>query len=311
MSLNVFDGMKIMTQAFLLFFLMACSAVEKEVCTCIFDGTAQPPLVGAELRGYDMDDILIKGIIVSEDSAHLTVSDTTRAHSCLNYGRVGGEMQNIARPYRCIDCTQINRDQYWCALYYLKGHTKYYVRAFVKDRQGNIRYGEPMSLTTRQFQRPEGYADYANVFLWQENTLFDKMTDEIIDPEKDGYYFSTNESPNSCRHREGYRYNTCYKFKTEWSYLLWYYSEANKDIIRRIIPPAMYMEDGKLVIAARSDEKVFYGIDDRTGNPATFTNVYTEPLDVPAGSRVDCYSVNGEGEMSYLNRYWNTSVGRK
>lgn len=288
----------------LLSFLMSCSTIEKGIHTRIFDGSSQPPLVGAELTGYDMDSIMLKGIIVSEDPAMVTVTDTTKAVYNMNYTLEYGNWQDDVRPYRCIDCTLTNREQYWCPLLFLKGQTKYYVRAFVKDHQGHISYGETMSITTKQFNRNPGYQGYANVFYWQDQTLFDLMTDEIIDPEKDGFYYSTNENPNSCKYQRGYEHNGCFKFKTEWSYLVWFYSEANSDIRPKIVPPVMYMKNGKLVIEAKNGDKVFYKINDKSGDPNTFTDIYTEPLDVPEGSRVDCYSVSRSGVMSCLNRYW-------
>lgn len=52
------------------------------------------------------------------------------------------------------------------------------------------------------------------------------MTDEIIDPDKDGFYYSTNENPTNCSYQIGTSYNTCYKFKTQWNYYLWYYHNA-------------------------------------------------------------------------------------
>lgn len=291
---------------FILLSLTSCSTIREEIHTCIFDGSAQPPLVGAELKGYDMDDVLCKGIIVSEDSSMLTVTDTTRMEYCLNY-RIGyGARTDKPMPYRCIDCTPVNKEQYWCPLYYLKGNTKYFVRAFMKDHDGNIFYGDTKSVTSQSFNRYPGYADYANVFCWREETLFDKITDEIIDPEKDGFFYSTNEDPNFCKYQEGYGFNTCYKFKTEWSYLIWYYTQAKwkKDIQKKIPLPLMYMENGRLVISSGAKDKVYYNINDKSGSPTTYNKVYTEPLDVPKGSRIDCYSVNENGEVSYLNRYW-------
>lgn len=285
-------------------FLTGCSTVEKEIRTCIFDGSSQPPLVGAVLMGYDIDRIQWKGVIVSEDSAMVVIADTIKTREDMKYCFGMTNWTDNVRPYRCIDCTPINREQFWCPLTYLKGNTKYYVRAFVKDDQGTVNYGETICITTGQFNRHTGYAGYANVFCWQKNTLFDKMTDEIIDPEKDGFFFSTHENPNSCKFQRGYARNGCFKFKTEWSYLLWFFHEAEKQIYTRNVPPAMYMENGKLVIAAKKNERVFYKINDKTGDPGTFTDVYTEPLDVSEGSRVDCYSVNKDGEMSYLNKYW-------
>lgn len=290
------------TVVFLLFisFLMACSSVEKEIHTCIFEGSAQPPIVGGELKGFDMDSIQFKGVIVSEDSALLFVSDTTKTQYCMDYGIWKDNVQ----PYRCIDCTSINREQFWCNLFYLKGNTTYYVRAFVKDNKGRISYGEPMSITTKRYNRHHGYAGYANVFRWQHETLFDLMTDEIIDPEKDGFYYSSNENPDLCEYQKGYAKNGYYKFKTEWSYLLWFYKQSDREVRTMKPLPLMYIEDGKLVISKRDDEKVFYKINDKSGDPATFNKVYTEPLDVPKGSRVDCYSVNVNGELSFMNRFW-------
>lgn len=283
---------------------MACSTIEKEIHTCVFDSSVQPPLVGAELKGYEMDSIVQKGIIVGEDSAMLILSDSIPTSYCFDYNLNFGKRTNEVLPLRCIDCTAVNNEQYWCALFYLKGHTTYYLRAFVIDSQGNISYGETKSITTQPFNRYPGLADFANVFYWKERTLFDLMTDEIIDIRKDGFYYSTNENPNSCRFQHHFKINECYKFKREWSYLIWFYKQANQYYKYQTSVPTMYMENGRLVISAQRGEKVFYKINDKTNDPATFTDVYTEPINVPKSSRVDCYSINEKGEISYLNRYW-------
>ena len=83
------------------------------------------------------------------------------------------------------------------------------------------------------------------------------MTDEIIDPDKDGFYYSTNENPTNCSYQIGTSYNTCYKFKTKWNYYLWYYHNAphaNADYF--VEKPVAKYSDGKVTLRKNNTGRV-------------------------------------------------------
>ena len=173
---------------------------------------------------------------------------------------------NNPHDLRFIDCTNVNKEQFACALQFLNGNTDYYVKAFVIDKDNNVYYGNAEKVHTQDFDRYDGYADYANVYYYTTNTLFDIVTDEIINI-NDGYYATTNESPKSVSYQTGG--GVVYKLATEWNYKLWYsqvyhgtIEENNSKIVHL---PVMKYVDGLLKIEKNpldndKDITIYYSI---------------------------------------------------
>ena len=139
-------------------------------------------------------------------------------------------------------------------------------------------------------------------------SLFDLVTDEIIDPQK-GFYYSTNENPTIVKFQIGTAYNTCYKFLTEWNYKLWYYHNTIHCDQNKIVSlPQMSYSGGKISISASETDvnkelTFYYSIDTLGNRPEKFTSIYTEPISVNVNSVVYCYAISSDGYISYTNAY--------
>lgn len=220
---------------------------------------------------------------------------------------------------RFIDCTGTNEEQYACALQFLMGNTDYYVRAFVVDVDGNVFYGNTENVHTQDYDRYDGWADFANVYHAFSNTLFDIVTDEIIIP-SEGFYYSTNENPTTVSFQTGTGYNTCYKYATEWNYKLWISQvyngtvENNESSIVHL--PMMKYSDGKLTIEKNSldadkEITIYYDINGNYFRPETYTEIYTNPITICEPCAVYCCAISSEGYLSYTNMYVVSEVEEK
>ena len=281
------------------------------VQTKILDANSQPPIVGGMIDGYSDGSVLKKGIIVSNNAGNIDYDASKVLTSPRLYeDKTNSEATNNGytnKDYRIIDCTGIGKEQFWCTLKLLEGNTKYYIRAFAIQKDGAVVYGETLELVTQNYSRYNDSFDRANVWHAFDSTLFDLVTDEIIDP-NDGFYYSTNENPTKVRHQVGTGYNTCYKYLTEWNYKLWYYHSAHCNQDKIVNTPVMTISDNKLFIEknpldADKDISIYYSINGNYFRPENYTDVYTAPIEITEPSTVYCYAISSDGYISYTNIY--------
>lgn len=282
------------------------------VQTKIFDTNSQPMLVGGFIENYSVENVSKKGVIISMRTDNMTISEKSKfvqSDVRLHYSGYKADVpfDNSRFDLLLIDCSNTNKEEYAVALQYLLGNADYYVKAFVINKEDEVIYGDTKKVHTKDFDRYVGYPDYANVWYAFKNTLFDLVTDEIINP-NDGFYYSTNENPTRVRHQVGTSYNTCYKFQTEWNYKLWYYhsSHCNQDKI--INTPIMSFSNKKLFIEknpldADKDITIFYSINGNYFRPESYTDIYSQPLSITEPCAVYCYAISSDGYISYTNTY--------
>lgn len=300
-----------------LLFAMVLGAIstmgaDMSVQTKVFDKESQPMLVGGYIENYSKQKVSKKGIIVSKNADDLIITDDAVFDKATMFLQ-GKESGRINNPYdlRFIDCTDTSEEQFACTLQFLIGNTDYYVKAYVIDTDKNVLYGSTEKVHTQDFNRYDGWADYANVWYAFSNTLFDVVTDEIINP-SDGFYYSTNENPKTVRHQVGTSYNTCYKFATEWNYKLWYSQwyygtiENNSSLVVHL--PIMKYHNGQLTIEkspidADKNITIYYSINGNYFRPETYTEIYTNPLVISEPCAVYCYAISSDGYISYTNVY--------
>lgn len=278
---------------------------ELHVTTFVVDSDAQPIFAGGFIHRFDKTEIARKGLIVSKRNDDMVIADDTKFYELNNSEDSDYDDTYPIEDFRVIGCTCINEEEFACPLTYLIGNTDYFVRAFVVTNDHSIIYGNIEQIHTQNYNREIGTRhDYANVWNASNYTLFDLMTDEIIDKSK-GYYYTTNESASTVRFGTGFGY----KFATEWNYKLWYYhntihSDKNKMVSR----PVMKYKNGIVEISkdeadADKDITIYYSIDENGNRPENFTQVYSEPLFVEKNSIVYCYAISSEGYMSFTNMY--------
>ncbi len=281
------------------------------ISTRIFNANSQPPIVGGIIDDYLDGSVLMKGIIVSADAENLDYDASQEVSSPRFFeDKTKSEAANNRysnKNYRIIDCTGIGKEQFWCTLKLLEGNSKYFIRAFAIQKDGAVIYGETLEIVTKSYSRYNDSFDRANVWHAFESTLFDLVTDEIIDP-NEGFYYSTNENPTRVRHQVGTGYNTCYKFLTEWNYKLWYYHSTycNQDMI--VNTPIMTFSNNKLVLEKNSldDDKditIYYSINGNYFRPEIYIDVYTAPIEIIEPCAVYCYAISSDGYLSYTNMY--------
>ena len=287
--------------------------------TLIFDTSSQPMLVGGHINNYSKQDVSKKGIIVSKNIDDMFITEDTKYYKAEIIGSDCYEgvswvdFDQNAFDIKFIDCTSTNEEQFAYALQFLMGNTDYYVKAFVIDAENNIIYGNVEKVHTMDFNRCNGAHDYANVWHAFDYTLFDLVTDEIIDP-NNGFYYSTNENPTNVSFWTGTGYNTCYKYITEWNYRLWYYQQWNRDDWDKgnnYSPthiPVMKYDNGKLTIEknpldADKDITIYYSINGNYFRPEYYTNIYEQPLELTEPCTVYCYAISADGSISYTNLY--------
>ena len=264
--------------------------------TIISDGNIQPIFVGGYINNYNEEYITKKGVIVSKQIDNLIINENSK------FEKIGDD--RTPKALRVIDCTGINEEEFMCGLLDLEGNTDYYVRAFAITNEGEVIYGEEEIVHSQTFNRYNGRADYANVYYYQNYTLFDLVTDEIITHEE-GYYGSTNENPKKVSYKPSY---ACYKFATEWNYKLWYYHSSHCVNNKKVSIPVMRMNDGKLEITKAEADKdktvsIYYCVGGDGRRPEKFSERYTSPINVAKGSTVYCYAISSDGYISYTNRY--------
>lgn len=280
-----------------------------KVKTKVFDANSQPPIVGGVIEGDSEEEIVKKGIIisVSEDNLEYDSSEELSNPHYQFYDDNQYYFQKV-KDYRIIDCTEIGKEQFYCTLNLLRGQTQYFFRAFAIDKDGLILYGETYEIHSQSFNRYDGLVDYANVWHAFSNTLFDLVTDEIINPNK-GFYYSTNENPTIVEHQVGSGYNTCYKFSTEWNYKLWYYhNHVHSDETKGVSMPIMTYANNKLridknTLDADKDITIYYSINGNYFRPETYTDIYTAPIEITEPCTVCCYAISSDGYISYTNLY--------
>ena len=281
---------------------------ENSVSTLIIDSNSQPILVGGFISNYSEQPIKKKGLIISKTIDDMFIDKNTQMDKPTSVLKSNHRDFNSPMNLRFLDCTEINEEEYICELFYLEGNTDYYVKAFAITESDKTIYGETEKVHTQQYNRYNGRADYANVWYAFDYTLFDLISEEIINP-SDGFYYSTNENPSTVRHQVGTGYNTCYKFFTEWNYKLWYYNNENCNDAKKMVSiPKMKMVNGKLEITKAdvdSDKSItiYYSIGGDGKRPENFKNKYSSPLSVAKGDIIYCYAISSNGFISFTNRY--------
>lgn len=282
--------------------------IGSDVKTLLIDTSSQPITVGGYINNYSNFAIKKKGLIVSKSTDDMYVYKNTEMEKPTNLTNSNHRDYNFPKNLRFIDCTDINEEEYICELLYLEGNADYYVKAFIITNNDEVMYGNAEKIHTQDYNRYKGKADYANVWHAFDYTLFDLMTEEIINP-SGGFYYSTNENPTTVRHQYGTSYNTCYKFISEWNYKLWYYNHDGFCDAEKIVSiPKMKMVNGKLEInKAENDASksitIYYSVGEDGKRPENFSQIYTTPITVYAGDIIHCYAISSNGYMSYTNTY--------
>lgn len=280
------------------------TSVELSVETYILDDTAHPFYIGGRIHNNN-ESIVKKGLIVSTDKDNM---DYDKISFKLPY--FGLQLYDWDYPLedRVIECENYSHEQFNVPLYCVFGNTTYYIKAFVMDNLGQILYGNTIEIVTENFARYNGRFDEANVLHYSDYTLFDIVTDECIYP-SDGYYYSTSENATYCGFQTNNSYNTCFKFKTEWNYKLWYYNcYRDKDTDKVVDVPIMTFRNGVLHINKQEKDadknvEIYYSINENGRRPETFTDKYEEPLEINVGDVVYCYAISDDGYISYTNLY--------
>ena len=290
--------------------------------TIVIDSTQQPIYAGGYIDGYNNVDILKKGVIVSKSTKLLDINENTCYEispiSDLYTGHkyVDGIVEDSStnRNFKApqdlsvYDCSNINKEQFITPLICLEGTTKYYIRAYVITEDNDYIYGDIIEIDTMPYERCCDGMAYANVWYWDDYTLFDLVTDEIINI-NNGFYYSTNEMPTVVEFQKGYSYNTCYKFATEWNYKLWYYHNINHCDMNKVVDIPIMSVTGDVLSIIKSqndinkDITIVYQINGDGSTPENFDNTYTEPINVTSGDIVYCYAISNDGYISYTNVY--------
>ena len=112
--------------------------------TVVYDNHDNLPLVGGVITNYSKD-IAAKLIIVSVTPTDLTIKDNFPLTDPYNYAVTENNKWGISvyTPcnYRIIDCTNINREQFFCYLKALLPNTTYYVRSALVYTNSTVKYG--------------------------------------------------------------------------------------------------------------------------------------------------------------------------
>jgi len=267
--------------------LKSFAANDYVVETFVIDATSQPPLVGAVIKSGDVSKITAKGFVVTTDKTKYAYEDAADINE---FGK--------DTPIECtrFNCSALSGREFTCRIKMLKSSTKYYVYSYIITDEG-LHYGNPVEITSGSFNRCPQPAGFANVWYAFSYTLFDNVTDEIIDPSADGFYYSTDENPDYMGYQKGTSYNTCAKFKTEWIYKIWRYS--------RVAPclPNISLKSKKLTMTTDEGASIYYCINGDGLRPENFTLKYTEPIDVEYGDVVYAYSISEQGYPSHTRAY--------
>ena len=259
----------------------------------IIDATSQPPLVGAVIKSGNTSKVTAKGFVVTTDKTKYALENADDINSgytveCSNY-----------------DCSAFEGREFTCRLVHLKGNTIYYVYSYIVTDEG-VQYGDVVEITSGSFNRYIGRSDMANVFYAFEYTLFDGVSDEIIDPLTDGFYYSTNENADYMGYQKGTNVNSSYKFKAEWSYKLWKYNQYYTWKYNTVVvpqQPIISVSAKKVKMTTDEGASIYYCINGDGLRPENFTLKYTGPIDVEYGDVVYAYSVSEQGYPSYTRAY--------
>ena len=268
---------------------------DTSIQTSIFNENSQPPIIGGTINAYSDGTIKEKGIIISDNIDKLVYDANSKV---LIFG------DNQLKDYKVIDCTEIGKEQYWCPILNLKSNKDYYVKAYAIQSDGSIIYGQTEKIHSQTFNRYNGTTDYANVYYYNNYTLFDLVTDEII-PKEDGYYGSTNENPTKVAFKPSY---ACYKFKNEWNYKLWYYNGPHCVQSKKIHPPLITQLGNKLHVEknpldSNKNITIYYSINGDYFRPENYNNIYSSPIEISEACAVYCYGISSDGYISYTNMY--------
>jgi serine/threonine protein kinase len=279
-----------------------------KVTTVVGDSTSQPPLVGGMIEGFDSTEIGQKGILIGTDEEEMFMTDSTKKVVQTDYS---GPLQ----PDNTIvlECTYLGEEQFLLPLRYLKGDKDYYVKAYIVTSNRKCVYGKLVKIHTKDFDRYPGLFDVANVFYYSKYSVFDLMTDELINMDDEGCYYSSNEAPIKCIRNSQAKSNGYYKFKTRWTYLLWYSHWGINNLQwklknKYIYKPVMTFEKGTLKISNNPKNvgetlTFYYTINGDWQRPEYFRNVYTAPIAIKQPCIVTCYARDKQGFVSFTNSY--------
>lgn len=277
--------------------------------TLVLDSTSQPPLVGGMIQNYDSTEVVYKGIFIGPDPDDLFVTDTTKQVMIDDFLRPHITYKNTIS----FDYGNKNEEEFIRPIRYLMGDQDYYVKAYAILPGRRVIYGKTIKLHTRNFSRFDGAEDAANVFHTSDYTAFDLMTDEIMNIDKDGCYYSCNETPTIYCRNTDVKKTGYYKFKTRWNYQLWYshWGINNRDwksYDKGVYRPVMHMKDGKLWIMpdsrnANDTLNFYYTINGDWQRPERFPLKYTAPIKLTRPCIVHCYARRKDGCLSFTNSY--------
>jgi tRNA A-37 threonylcarbamoyl transferase component Bud32 len=283
------------------------------VKTIILDSTSQPPLIGGFIENYNEKNIINKGLIVATDTDELYDTDTTNNKMTVfeteGFAYGGANILN----YKKFDFYSLDKEQFTMPLMHLIGDKNYYVKAFAVTTNNKYVYGKPILIHTKDFKRYSGSPDIGNVFYFKDYTLFDIITDEIIDLKKSFCYYTSNESPRECIRSIDVKKTGYYKLKTRWNYQVWYsYIGANcpvwKSYDTRVRFPIITYKNGMLYILKDKKETnapttFYYTINGDWQRPEKFKRRYTGPIKINHPCLVTCYAKRSDGAISFTNSY--------
>jgi hypothetical protein len=277
--------------------------------TIALDTVSQPPLVGAMIQNYDSAEVIYKGFIIGTDVDDLFITDSTKKVKIdeFDYKHITYD-RTISTEYE-----DRSEDEFVFPICNLKGDCDYFVKPYVITLRRTVLYGKPIKIHTQDFSRFDGLSDVANVFHAFDHTAFDVLTDEIMDIDRDGCFYSSNEDPKQCIRNTETKQTGYYKFKTRWNYQLWY-SHAGinnldwKSYDTGVFRPVMRFIDGRLRIKpdwrnVNDTLNFYYTINGDWQRPEHFRMKYTEPITIKRPCAIHCYARRTDGCISYTNSY--------
>lgn len=277
--------------------------------TIALDTVSQPPLVGGLIQNYDSAEVIYKGFIIGTDVDDLFITDSTKKVKIdeFDFKHVTFD-RTISTEYE-----DRSEDEFVFPICNLKGDRDYFVKPYVITLGRKVLYGKPIKIHTQVFSRFDGLSDVANVFHAFDYTAFDVLTDEIMDIDRDGCFYSSNEDPKQCIRNTETKQTGYYKFKTRWNYQLWY-SHAGinnldwKSYDTGVFRPVMRFINGRLRIKpdwrnANDTLNFYYTINGDWQRPEHFRMKYTEPITIKRPCAIHCYARRTDGCISYTNSY--------
>lgn len=305
---------------------------QTKIKTILYDYNNNLPLVGGIITQCNLNDIAAKILIVSINNNDLTIKDNMPLTDPYCYAETEnnklGLSVNIPTPYRLIDCTNINKEQFFCYLMALQPNITYYVRSAVVKKNSSVEYGNIVKVKIpNNFKRMNEKLDVANV--WNSKfkyTVLDLVTDEIIDVKNNGFVFTSNEEPspktieikNGMVHTtdrfnkheyfdqpfEQY-WNTCYKFANEWNFKIWQsHSKFHLKNENLIVDEPIITQNKQLVeMKCGENEEIYYEVNQQEPTrPEKFNKIYKKPFIANVGDIIKAYALNKKTEfISYTN----------